>query len=407
MDPREAERSQRVTALELFFDLVVVFAITQVTSFLSRNPTWGGLLEGLLLLGTIWWLWSGYAWLTNTVDPEEGAVRLAMFAATAAMLILALAAPTAFGAGGVIFTVAYVIARALHVLLYAIAGRGDRDLFRAVLRIVPSASIGAALLVVAAFLEGPAQLAVWGAALAANYLGVLIGQLPGWHVSPEHFVERFGLIIIIALGESIVAIGVGAAAVPLDVGVIAAALLGIAVAAALWWSYFDWVAYVAQARLAQATGPSRASFARDAYSYLHLPMVAGIVLFALGLKATLANVHASLATIPAIGLYGGVALYLLAHVALRLRIGGGLGRGRPLTAVLLLVLLGFGRQLPALIALALVTALCICLIAYEFFRHRADRAWIRSRRGAFTIEEAAQAIARGRRRDRQGAEQLT
>src|SRR5439155_13262941 len=182
---------------------------------------------------------------------------------------------------------------------------GDRDLFRAVLRIVPAATLAPALVVVAGFLHGSVQLALWGAALAIDYLGVLLGHMRGWRVSPEHFVERFGLIIIIALGESIVAIGVGAAGLPLHGDVIAAALLGIAVAACLWWSYFDWVVYVTQARLAEATGARRATFARDAYSYLHLPMVGGIVLFAFGLKTTLADVSGSLPSVPALGLCGG------------------------------------------------------------------------------------------------------
>src|SRR2546429_3932172 len=148
MGDRQAEGAHRVTPLELFFDLVVVFAVTQVTSFLGRSPTGGGLLRGLLLLGTLWWAWSAYAWLTNTVDPEEGAVRLAVLAAIAAMLIVSLAAPGAFGQDGVIFGVAYLVVRALHLVLFAIAGRGDRDLLRAVMRILPGAIIGAALLVV-------------------------------------------------------------------------------------------------------------------------------------------------------------------------------------------------------------------------------------------------------------------
>jgi low temperature requirement protein LtrA len=389
MDDRQAERDQRVTPLELFFDLVVVFAITQVTSVFAHSPTWGGLLRGLLLLGALWWAWAAYAWLTNTLDPEEGVVRLAVLAAIAAMLLVSLAAPGAFGPAGVLFGGAYFVVRTFHLVLYAIAGRGDRDLFRAVMRIVPAATLGPALLVVAGFLNGAGQLACWGAALAIDYLGVLVGHMRGWRVSPEHFVERFGLIIIIALGESIVAIGVGAAGRPLDGGVIAAALLGITVAACLWWAYFDWVVYVAQARLAEATGAPRAALARDAYSYLHLPMVAGIVLFAFGVKTTLADVDAALRTVPALGLCGGVALYLLAHVGLRLRIGGGLGRGRPVATVLLLGLLPIARQVPALTALGLVAAVCAALIAYEALRYREARARIRSRRGAFTMEEAS------------------
>lgn len=397
MDDRHAERGQRVTPLELFFDLVVVFAVTQVTEFLSHDPTWGGLLRGMLMLGALWWAWAAYAWLTNTLDPEEGGVRLAVFGAFAAMLIVSLAVPNAFGTDGVAFGVAYFIVRALHLVLYAIAGRGDRDLLRAVARIVPTGTLGPALLVAAGFLDGTAQLAMWGIALAIDYLGVLVGHMRGWRVSPEHFVERHGLIVIIALGESIVSIGVGAAGLPLDAGLIAAALLGVAVIAALWWSYFDWVAFVALARLTEAQGVERAALARDLYSYLHLPMVAGIVLFALGLKTTIADADASLPTIPALGLCGGVALYLLAHVALRLRIGGGLGHGRPIATILLLGLVPIAKEVPALTALGLVAVVCAALIAYEALRYRESRAWIRSRRGAFTLEEAARAGENQRR----------
>jgi low temperature requirement protein LtrA len=399
MTDRQAESGQRVTPLELFFDLVFVFAITQVTGFLAHDPTWLGLVRGLMLLGALWWAWAAYAWLTNTLDPEEGAVRLAVFGSIAAMLIVSLATPGAFGADGVAFGVAYFIVRALHLVLYAIAGRGDRELLRAIARIVPTAILGPALLVVAGFLDDGPQMAIWAAALAIDYLGVLVGHMRGWRVSPEHFVERHGLVVIIALGESIVAIGVGAAGSPLDAGRIMAALLGIAVVSALWWSYFDWVVFVAQARLAEATGAARAALARDLYSYLHLPMVAGIILFAFGLKTTLADVESPLQTISAIGLCGGLALYLLAHVALRLRIEGGLGRGRPVATIVLLAMLPVATLVPALAALGLVALVCAALIAYEAIRHRFERAWIRSRRGVFTMDEAAR-ITRTRGRSR-------
>jgi low temperature requirement protein LtrA len=397
------EGGQRVTPLELFFDLVVVFAITQVTGFLSDDPTWGGLLRGMLLLGALWWAWASYAWLTNTLNPEEGAVRLVVFCAIGAMLIVSLAVPEAFGTAGVSFGVAYFIVRALHLVLYAIAGRGDRDLLRAVARIVPTATIGPALLIGAGFLDGAPQLAMWGAALAVDYLGVLVGHMRGWRVSPEHFVERHGLVVIIALGESIVAIGVGAAGLPLTPGVVVAALLGIAVVAAIWWSYFDWVVFIALARLAEATGAARAALARDLYSFLHLPMVAGIVLFALGLKTTLAHVDGSLPTIPALGLFGGIALYLLAHIAMRLRIGGGWGHGRPVATILLIGLLPLAGRMQALSALAVVASVCAALISYEALRYREARAWIRSRRGAFTMEEAASRAGPTRRRTRRRA----
>src|SRR5436190_3319606 len=302
MSDQETERGHRVTPLELFFDLVVVFAITQVTTFMSNDATWGGLLRGLLLLGALWWAWSAYAWLTNALDPEEGAVRLAVLAAIAAMLVLSLAVPGAFGADAVLFGVAYLIVRLLHLVLFAIAGRGDRDMRRAVMRTLGASIVAPILLIVAGFIHGWAQLTLWGVALAIMYLGALVGHMRGFSVAPEHFVERFGLITIIALGESIVAIGVGAAGLPLDAGVLTAAILGVTVSACLWWAYFDWAVYVSQARLNALTGPPRAAYARDVYSYLHLPMVGGIVLFAFGLKTTIAHVGDPLDIVPAFGL---------------------------------------------------------------------------------------------------------
>jgi low temperature requirement protein LtrA len=387
MHVRPVEGEQRVTPLELFFDLVFVFALTQVTGFLAENETAEGLLRGALLFAALWWAWAAYAWLTNTLDPEEGAVRLAVFASTGAMLIVALATPAAFGAEALVFGVAYFIVRALHVVLYAIAGRSDPELFAAVLRFAPGAVIGPSLLVIASFFDGPAELGLWVAALSVDYLSALVGRGRGWRLSPAHFVERHGLIIIIALGESIVSIGVGAAGLPLDAPRIAAALLGMVVAAAVWWSYFDWVIYISQARLTDATGPERAALARDLFSYLHMPMVFGIVLFALGLKETLAHVDEPLGIIPGIGLCGGLALYMAAHVALRLRIGGGWGHGRPIATVVLLALIPVATMVPALVALALVTAVCATLIAYEAIRYRGSRAWIRSHRGEFTMED--------------------
>ena len=395
MRERELESEQRVTPLELFFDLVFVFAITQVTSFLADNSTWDGLLRGLFLLGVLWWAWAAYAWLTNTLNPEEGVVRIAVFASMGAMLIVSLATPHAFGVDGVTFGIAYFVVRGLHLVLYALAGRGDPELFGAVLRILPSAVVGAALLVVAGFLEGAVQMAVWAVALAIDYLWLLVVGMRGWRVSPEHFVERHGLIIIIAIGESIVAIGVGAAGLPLDGPMIAAAILGIVVASTLWWSYFDWAAYVAQARLVDATGTERAVLARDLYSYLHMPMVAGIVLFALGMKTTLAHFDEALEIVPAVGLSGGLALYFAAHVASRLRIGGGWGHGRPVATVALLALIPVATLVPALAALGLVAVVCAGLIAYEAMRYRYARSWIRGHRGAFSMEEVARVAGPG------------
>jgi low temperature requirement protein LtrA len=377
-----AAQEERVTPLELFFDLVFVFAITQVTSLLSDDPTWGGVLRGMLILGALWWAWAAYAWLTNTLNPEEGAVRLAVFGAMGAMLIVALAVPEAFDDHGVLFGVAYLVVRTMHLALYAIAAKGDHDLLGAVLRMTPSSLISGVLLVTAGFLEGDVRIAFWVIALATDYLGVLVGRGSGWRVAPRHFAERHGLIVIIAIGESIVAVGVGAAGLPLDAGRVTAALLGITIAAALWWAYFDWASIVTERMLGRLTGAERAALARDAYSYLHLPMVAGIVLFALGMKKTLADVDDPLETIPTAALGGGLALYLLAHVLLRYRISLSMGRrsighGRPTAVVALIALLPIALEIPALATLASVTAVLVGLIAYEAIRYRESRAQIR------------------------------
>jgi low temperature requirement protein LtrA len=404
MSDQPPERG-RVTPLELFFDLVFVFAITQVTTFLSHEPTWEGLLRAVLLITVLWWAWSAYAWLTNLLDPEEGAVRILVFAATGAMLIVSLAVPGAFGADAVTFAVAYLVVQLLNLVLFVIASRGDHDLFRAVLKTLPALLLAPIFLLVAGLLEGSGQLALWGAAVVVLNVIPLIG-IRSFRVSPEHFVERYGLIIIIALGESIVALGVGAAGAPFDAGVITAALLALTVSACVWWSYFDWLVIVGHATLLEATGVERALLARDVYAYLHMPMLGGIVLFAFGLRTTVADVGNPLATVPAVGLCGGIALYFAAHVVLRLRVHGGWGRGRPIATVLLLALIPIATQVPALVGLALVAFVCVALIAYETLWHRESRAWIRTHRDGFTLEEVRSATEQDRgtrRRRREGS----
>src|SRR6266545_3414301 len=362
-----AQREQRVTPLELFFDLVFVYAITQVTQLMSHDPTWRGVARGVLVLAALWWAWTGYAWLTNTLEPEEGQVRAGMFGAMAAMLVVALAVPEAFGADAALFGVAYLIVRLLHLLLFAIAGRRDHDLLGAVLRFTPSATLAPVIILAAGFFDGGAQATLWVVALAVDYVGALIGSGQGWSVSPAHFAERHGLIVIIALGESILAI------------------------AALWWAYFDVIAVLAQRQLSETSGAVRARLARDCYSYLHLPMIAGIVLFALGLKKTIEQVGEPLATIPAVALCGGLSLYFLAHVALRVRLvhfirratterPGWIGPGRLVTGIAMLALIPAALELPALASIALVTGVCCALIAWDVIHYREDRLEVRRAR---------------------------
>jgi low temperature requirement protein LtrA len=370
-------RVERVTPLELFFDLVFVFAITQVTAFLSADPTWGGLLRGLVVLAALWWAWAAYAWLTNTLNPEEGLVRIAMFVVMGAMLVCALAVPEAFGDHGVIFGVAYLVVRAMHIALYALAARGDPDLLGAVLRMVPSSTISGFLILGAGFLEGKERTTLWILALAIDYLGVLVGRGQGWRLSPGHFVERHGLVVIIAIGESIVALGVSASGTPLTTGVITTALVGMTIATALWWTYFDWVAIVLEHRLRETTGTAQTTLARDAFSYLHFVLVAGIVLFAMSLKKALSHYDAHLAVVPATALCAGLGAYLLAHVLLRYRISGTIGHGRPVAFAALMVLWPFADNMPALASMSIAAAIYVALIAYEAIRYRESRSYLR------------------------------
>ncbi len=379
-----SQREERVTPLELFFDLVFVFAITQVTSMLSADPTWAGAGRALLVLGALWWAWVGYAWLTNNLNPDEGAVRLAILGAMGALFVVALAVPEAFDDDGVLFGVAYLLVRELQIVLFILAARGDRDMLRSIFRLAVGSTIGPGLIIIAGFSDGATQAALWAIALTIDFLGGYISS-GGWRVSPRHFAERHGLIVIIALGESIVAIGLGARAVPLDAGEIAAALLGIAVVTALWWAYFDVVALVAERKLSELTGVAQADLARDTYSYLHLPMVAGIVLFALALKQTLGHLGDELHAVPAFALCIGPAMYLLAQDAMRMRASRTYNWRRLLTVAVLVALLPIALRAPALAALAAVTGVCWAFVAWESLRYWETRAQIRHQSQESTI----------------------
>lgn len=374
------EREHPVTPLELFFDLVFVFGFTQVTTVLWDNPTWSGLGHGLLILAALWWAWAAYAWLTNTIDPGEGAVWGALLVAMAAMFVAALAVPDAFGSYGVVFGVAFLIVTAMHLTLYALAARGDPDLLKAILRVAPSALAGATLILAAGFVHGGLKPILWLAAVGIGFVGPLLTGTSGWRVQPAHFVERHGLIVIIAIGESLIAIGLGERHSGLTTGVIVAAVLGFVVATSFWLAYFDFFPIRARQLLTDRSGAQRVALARDVYTYLHLPMVAGIVLFAFAMRTTLADVGDELATVPALGLCGGPALYLFAYVALRVRVSRTLGRGRLTAAIACALLWPVAVVVPALVALTLVAVVWVALHAYEIIWWREARAQTRALR---------------------------
>jgi low temperature requirement protein LtrA len=370
---------ERVTPLELFFDLVFVLAITECTSLMSHHPTWSGLAQGLLVLGVLWWAWAGYAWLTSVIDPEAGPVRLVFFAAMAAMLIAAICVPEAFGDLALAFALAIGFFRVAHIALFAIAGAEEPNLARSVRALAVFTAIAVGLLAAASAFDGIPQAALWVLALALDFGGPYFFGVEGWQLVPGHFAERHGLIIIIALGESIVEIGAGAAG-HLDLGIGTAAVLGVGVAAAMWWLYFDVVALVSARRLGEAEpGRVQNALARDSYSYLHLLLVAGIVMAAFGMKTVLAHTGSHLHWVPAFALLGGIALYLLGLVAFRWRHVRTLNRNKVLLAAVLLVLTPVATAIPALLTLAIAAALLALLVVREHAGYGDGRDRLRAR----------------------------
>jgi low temperature requirement protein LtrA len=369
-----SEQQHRVSNVELFFDLVFVFAFTQVTTLWLDEPTWGGLGRGLLVLAALWWIWAGCAWLTNSADAESGFVPAALLSMTAGLFVAALAVPGAFSTERTVFGVAFFAVVVSFVVLYAVVSRSAPDLYDAVRRTAWVTLPGAALILAAAFVPANVRPALWGLALLIGLVGPALVQTQGWRVEPEHFAERHGLIVIIAIGESLGAIGFGARGTHLGADVIVATLLGLLVAISFWLAYFDFASSGLRDLLLRRKGAERAAIARDVYTYLHLPMVAGIVLFAFGMRRVLRGVNIDLPWVPATALCCGCALYLLAFVAIRWRVVRQVGRGRPIGALVLALLTLAATHVHALVALALVCAVLVGLHAYELIRWRDERA---------------------------------
>lgn len=376
-----------VTPLELFFDLVFVFALTQIDELMADHPSVVGIVRGVLLLAVMWWSWTGYAWLGNVARADEGAVRVAMFTAMGGVFVAAITIPEAFDDhpggldGPVVFACCYLAVRVVHLIMFLVVSRGDPRLRGQVVRFLPSMVVATALLFVASQTTGTAQTLLWLGALAGDYLGTLAAGTHWRLASTSHFAERHGAIVLVALGESVVATGIGIAPVPVSWPIVIGVLLGLAICAALWWAYFDVTALIAGAALARAEGDRRIRLARNGYSFLHLPMVIGVIMMALGLQKVLGDVggadghppSAPLTGVPLDALYGGAALYLLAHVAFKRYVTGQLKAARPLTAVLLVALIPVMARVPALAALGVLAAVLIALVGWETHRFREQR----------------------------------
>jgi low temperature requirement protein LtrA len=321
----------------------------------------------MLVLAVLWWAWVCYAWLTNLIEPEEGAVRLAMFGAMVGLVIVALCIPQAFGDRALSFAVAYAVVRLGHLALYLIAARDRPGLRHWLLGYAGVTAAVITLLVIASSVAGAAQAGVWMLAILIDWGLPALSGVEHWQLVPAHFAERHNLVIILALGETVIAIGAGTT-VDLTAPTVLAVGLGVGLAATFWWTYFDIVAIVTERRLAQANeGADRNTLARDSYSYLHFPMVAGIIVTALGVHETLAHVDKPLDTVHAVALLGGSALYLLAHVVLRLRNAHTISPTRLGAAIVLVALIPAAPHVDALFALIAANVVLWSIIGYEVF----------------------------------------
>ena len=299
----------RVSTLELFFDLVFVFTITQLTSLLLRDPTLGGLLQMLLLFGNVWWMYGGYAWLTNAVPPRELGVRLLLLLGMGGFLVIALAIPTAFGRGGVAFGIGYLLVTLVHTGLFLRSSR--QSIVSAVSRLGPFNLITAVLLLVAGFTSGWMRVLLFTLGGILHWITPYLIPQSSFRIRAGHFVERHGLILLIALGESVVAVGIGLGPIELPAGRIVAALLGLALTAALWWLYFNGDEERAEAALARTPLERAPWLALNAFGYAFVPILGGIVLVAAGLKLAVVIYNAPSTTPAAVFLAGGVAAYLV------------------------------------------------------------------------------------------------
>lgn len=391
--PRRRRRERRdedrsVGVLELFFDLVYVYAMSQVTTLVLQEVSWTGFGRGVLVLGAVWWAWENYAWLTNTFERADVPARILIFLAMAAMLIAATALPAAFAEMALAFAIAYFVVRVLHVALLVRAVRGDEKLHSAAWGLTPLLLLGSGLIIVAAFLPSPYRELLWLFSGLIDFSGPLIRGLRGWRVAPGYFVERHGNIVIIALGEVIVRMGEGAATGlhrPLTALAVTVAVL---IAAGMWWAYFEPVPHAVE-RLRRTDPVRRAHHARDAYSYLHLPLITGSVFFAVGVHEAIAHPGEPLAPLSGVTLAGGLALFYFGELAYRWRDHHRLMVDRLVAGAAAAAMIPIAARVPAVATLGALLLIGAVRVAWEIrsgiFSERAGRtvrgrlSWTRSR----------------------------
>jgi low temperature requirement protein LtrA len=378
---RGTDDDHRVTTLELFFDLVFVYALTNITGLMEHDIGGETVLEGAITLAVVWFGWCAYTWLGNQAKADEGLLRVAMVVAMAGMFFVSISIPYAFGDEGnaaMVLAAAYAVVRLTHLGVYLIAAGDDTQLRSVILGMAAVASVMLVLLFIGAAVGGRSQKWWWLAAVIVDQLGVYFVRSTRWRLnSASHFAERFGLIVIIAIGESIVAVGVATSEAQLSGRDALALLCGLAIAVCLWWLYFDVVALVAENVLRQSTGVERARLARDSYVYVHFLFVGGIVFAALGMVLLIGD-HGHIDA-GRYALYGGIVSYLVGHLLFRLRNVGSINIGRAVTAAVVLIGIPTLGGVSALVQVLVPAVILVALVAFEVSAFREPRNEIRRR----------------------------
>jgi low temperature requirement protein LtrA len=354
----QAATPGRVSTLELFFDLVFVFTITQLTSVLAAHPSVRGVLQVSLLLTVIWWMYGGYAWLTNAVQLDRLSRRLLLLGGMASYLVLALAIPRTFSGAGTAFGLAYLAVVLVHAALFTRSSSGS--VVRGILRVAPFNVVTALLVLLGGSLGGTTEYALLAAAGTIQWLSPHLTLRRGFSIGPAHFVERHGLVVLIAIGESVVAVGIGAEGLPIDLELVVVAVLGLALSACLWWAYFGGDDSRAEHALADAPEDERPALALTSFGYCHLLILLGIIAVAAALREATGHAFDELETARALILAGGVAAFLVGDALFRLTLQIGRLRWRLVAAVVVLATTPLGTSVAAV---AQITAVVLVLLA--------------------------------------------
>ena len=361
--PDARPETTRVTTLELFFDLVFVFTITQLTAVLYHAPTLRSLAQVVLMLGVIWWMYGGYAWMTNAVTAHTTIRRLLLLGGMGGYFVLALAIPHAFSSSGLAFGLAYLVVVGVHSTLFARAS--SASVTKAILRLTPFNVASALVVVAGGAIGGVAQYVLWTLAFAFEWLTPVIRGNSGFAIAAAHFVERHGLVVLVAIGESVVAIGIGASHLPVDAGLVAVAGLGLGLSVCLWWLYFGGEDARAERALGAMPPVERAWAALTGFGYWHIPMLLGIVTVAAAERRAFAEPFTELSWPLAALLGGGIAVFLVGDVLFRRALGIGSMGVRGGAAVLAVATVPLGAALFPAAQIGALVALLVAAIAVE------------------------------------------